>query len=78
MLQFLIESVIVCLIGGLIGVGLSALLAMAVNAAGFTAVLPMETVGIAFGICVGVGVLFGIAPAWQGATAEPIEALRYE
>ena len=78
MLQFLIESIIVCLIGGIIGVGLSALLAMAVNAAGFTAVLPMETVGLAFTICVGVGVVFGLAPAWQGATAEPIEALRYE
>jgi len=78
MLQFLIESIIVCLIGGVIGVGVSALLAMAVNAAGFTAVLPMDTVGLAFAICVGVGILFGIAPAWQGATAEPIEALRYE
>ena len=78
LLQFLVEAVIVCLIGGAIGVGLSALLAMALNAAGITAVLPLDTVALAFAICVGVGMLFGIAPAWQAATAEPIEALRYE
>ncbi|MFB6248191.1 MAG: ABC transporter permease [Salinibacter sp.] len=78
LLQFLIEAVIVCLLGGVIGLGLSALGAMGIRALGFAAALPMETVAIAFGICVGVGVLFGIAPAWQAATADPIEALRYE
>jgi len=78
LLQFLIEAVIVCLIGGAIGVGLSMLGAMGVSALGFTASLPLQTVALAFSICVGVGVLFGIAPAWQAATADPIEALRYE
>ena len=76
--QFLIEAVIVCLIGGGLGLGVSMLGAMGVRALGFTAVLPMQTVVLAFGICVGVGILFGIAPAWQAATADPIEALRYE
>jgi putative ABC transport system permease protein len=51
---------------------------MGISALGFTASLPMQTVLIAFAICVGVGVLFGIAPACQAATADPIEALRYE
>ena len=78
LLQFLIEAVIVCLIGGVIGVGVSALGAMGVRAVGFTAALPVQTVILAFAICVGVGILFGIAPAWQAATADPIEALRYE
>jgi len=78
LLQFLVEAVIVCLIGGGIGVGLSALGAMGIRALGFAAALPLQTVVIAFSICVGVGILFGIAPAWQAATADPIEALRYE
>lgn len=79
LLQFLIEAVIVCLIGGLIGLGLSALGAMGLSGLlGFSTSLPTQTVMIAFALCVGVGILFGIAPAWQAATADPIEALRYE
>lgn len=76
--QFLVEAVIVCLVGGIIGLGVSALGAMGVSALGLTASLPVQTVVLAFVICVGVGILFGIAPAWQAATADPIEALRYE
>ena len=78
MLQFLIEAVIVCLIGGLIGIGFSAGVAFLINQMGFAAAMPASTVGVAFGICVGVGVIFGIVPAWQAASAEPIQALRYE
>jgi putative ABC transport system permease protein len=77
LLQFLVEAVIVCLIGGLIGVALSAGLMGVVNALGLTAVMPFSTVLIAFSICVGVGIAFGIVPAWQAANAEPIDALRY-
>jgi len=78
LLQFLIEAVVICLLGGFIGLGVSGLGALGVSALGFPASLPMQTVALAFGICVGVGILFGIAPAWQAATADPIEALRYE
>ncbi|MDX1530411.1 MAG: ABC transporter permease [Rhodothermales bacterium] len=75
--QFLIEAVVVCVIGGLIGIGLSFGVTALINQV-FTAVLSPATVALAFGICVGVGVLFGFIPAWSAARAEPIEALRYE
>jgi putative ABC transport system permease protein len=77
LLQFLIEAVIICLIGGLIGV----LLALPV-AALIRMILPayvdVGTIALAFGICILVGVFFGLVPAWRAAKSEPIEALRYE
>ena len=79
LLQFLIEAVIICLIGGAIGVGISAGIAALVRSAlGVAASLPVTTIVLAFGICTAVGVGFGLAPAWTGAQAEPVEALRYE
>jgi putative ABC transport system permease protein len=79
MLQFLVEAIIVCMIGGLIGVVISLGLTPLIEAVmGVTTVLPLDTILVAFGICVFVGIAAGIAPAWQAATADPIEALRYE
>jgi putative ABC transport system permease protein len=77
LLQFLVEAVAVCLIGGIIGIGLSALVTILINKV-FTAYLAPGTVALAFGICVGVGVVFGFVPAWSAARANPIDSLRYE
>jgi putative ABC transport system permease protein len=77
--QFLIESIIICLIGGALGIAISAgLTTLLTSLLGVQAFLPLQTVMLAFGICTGVGVIFGLAPAWQAAQAEPITALRYE
>jgi len=77
LIQFLIEAIAICIIGGVLGVGL-ALVATALINAFIPAILPLSTVAIAFVICVLVGVVFGLAPAWTAAKSEPIEALRYE
>ena len=77
LLQFLIEAVLICCLGGLIGVALAALVALAIDQV-FTAELSVGTVALAFLICGVVGVAFGLVPAWQAARARPIDALRYE
>ena len=77
LIQFLIEAVIVCVLAGLIGVALSAVVAMIINSF-FTAYLSVGTVILAFSICVGIGIIFGLVPAWSAARAHPIDALRYE
>ena len=77
LLQFLIEAVLICVLGGVIGVALAALAALAIDQV-FTARLSAGTVALAFAICGVVGVAFGLVPAWQAARARPIDALRYE
>lgn len=77
LVQFLLEAVIVCLIGGVIGVALATGVTALINQV-FTAYLSPTTVALAFGICVGIGVLFGFIPAWSAARSRPIDALRYE
>jgi len=74
--QFLIEAVLVCVAAGTVGILMSLGITEIVNQfvpASFAA----GTVFLAFGICVGVGVTFGVVPAWNAARMDPIDALRY-
>lgn len=77
LLQFLIESVVICIIGGLIGVGLSVVTSQIINQF-FVAYMDWGTVFMAFFICTLTGVAFGFMPAYRAAKSDPIESLRYE
>lgn len=81
MLQFLIEAVILCLMGGLIGIAAGYGLGAAVSAMlpSFPpASVPLWAIGLALGFSASVGIVFGIAPAAKAAALDPIDALRYE
>jgi putative ABC transport system permease protein len=79
MLQFLVESVTLCLLGGLLGIGLGAWASSLMSRlAGWEVFVSPESVGLAFAFSVGVGLFFGIWPARRAARLNPIEALRYE
>ena len=77
--QFLIESILISLTGGVIGVLFGGLLTWGCNAIiGYPAVIPMWSVIVSFAVCVAIGVGFGYFPAQKAARLDPIEAIRYE
>ncbi len=79
LVQFLLESVIICSIGGAIGTMLAFGGSMLLNAALDASItFSAGTVFIAMALCAGVGIIFGLAPAWSATKAEPVESLRYE
>ncbi|MBI3926184.1 MAG: ABC transporter permease [Armatimonadetes bacterium] len=79
LMQFLIESVVLCLIGGAIGVavGIGASNAMA-SMAQWPAVVSHSSIAIAFGFSAAIGIFFGFYPALRASRLDPIEALRHQ
>ncbi|TAG33085.1 MAG: ABC transporter permease [Verrucomicrobia bacterium] len=80
LLQFLIEAVSICLLGGVIGLLLAASLAQIVGALApnFPLVFSPALVLVGLAVSVLTGVFSGFAPAWQASKLDPVAALRYE
>lgn len=78
LVQFMIESVTVCLVGGLIGVGVGIIASFVVDATYQHTVLSTAIIFVAVGFAVAVGLFFGIYPARRASRLNPIDALRYD
>ncbi len=75
--QFLFEAIIICLIGGLIGLGLAFGSSLVINKF-LPSTMPLWLAFVSIGLSIMVGVLSGLIPSYRAARLDPIEALRYE
>jgi putative ABC transport system permease protein len=79
MLQFLVESIVMCLLGGLLGLGVGVGGATLVGRlTGWSIATPVSAVFLAVGFSAAVGIFFGFYPARKAASLDPIQALRFE
>jgi putative ABC transport system permease protein len=79
MLQFLVEALVLCMMGGIVGILLGAGGAIALSKlANWNTFVSPQAVLVAFAFSAIVGVFFGLWPARRASSLDPIEALRYE
>jgi len=79
LVQFLIEAAVLTSVGGILGVLLGSAIGLLVNViSGFPVSLPWWSFALGLGFSAGIGIFFGMLPAWRASRLDPIEALRYE
>ncbi|HEV8449554.1 MAG TPA: ABC transporter permease [Gemmatimonadaceae bacterium] len=79
LLQFLVEAVVLCIAGGLLGIAFGAGASIVLSQSfGWQTSVDVPALAIAFAFAAGVGIIFGVWPARRAAVLDPIEALRYE
>jgi putative ABC transport system permease protein len=79
LLQFIIEAIVLSVVGGLIGVGLGYLIAWIISAiAKWKTLVSIESIILAVSFSLAIGLFFGLYPAWKASKLDPIEALRQE
>jgi putative ABC transport system permease protein len=77
--QFLIEASVLTAIGGAAGLAVGEAASLLMNRySPLPAHVPLWAIAVGLGISAGVGLVFGLWPAWKAARLDPIEALRYE
>jgi putative ABC transport system permease protein len=77
--QFLIESIIIAVTGGVLGIALGMLLSTSANLLfSLPTSVPMWAIVVSFIVCTLIGIGFGYFPARKAASMDPIEAIRYE
>jgi putative ABC transport system permease protein len=79
LMQFLIEALVLCMFGGIVGIGMGSGAAVFLRVVfRWSTSVGVSSVTIAFLFAAAVGILFGVWPARRAASLDPIEALRYE
>lgn len=79
LMQFIVEAIIICIIGGIIGVILGNTFgAIGARVMGYAAVINIKAIIFSVGFCMAIGIFFGYYPASKAAKMNPIDALRYE
>lgn len=76
--QFLIESVIISISGGILGIFFGWAGTIVCNSIGLPASIPLWSIVVSFAVCTVIGIGFGYFPATKAANLDPIEAIRYE